>query len=74
MTYEDACNEMRLAWLFKKAPGLKSLLAETIIDAYADAMQLASDESGLPLETFPAHCPYTAEQLLDKLYYPAPHA
>ena len=64
----------RLARLFKQAPGLKSLLAETIVDAYADAMQLASDETGLPLETFPAQCPYTAEQLLDKLYYPAPHA
>lgn len=59
-----------LARLFKKSPGLKSLLTETIIDAYADAMQLASDETDLPLDTFPAQCPYSAEQLFDKLYYP----
>jgi hypothetical protein len=62
----------RLAKLLQQAPGLKQLLAETLTEAYADAVQLASDETGLPPETFPKHCPATIEQLLDKLYYPAP--
>jgi hypothetical protein len=56
----------------KKSPGLKSLLAETIAEAYLDAVQLASDETGLPPETFPADCPYLANQLLDNRFYPAP--
>lgn len=55
----------------KKSPGLKSLLAETIAEAYLDAVQLASDETGLPPETFPADCPYLANQLLDNRFYPA---
>ncbi|WP_295428052.1 DUF29 family protein [uncultured Thiodictyon sp.] len=48
--------------------------AETITNAYADAAQLASDETALPPETFPSHCPYTVEQLLDKGFYPAARA
>jgi hypothetical protein len=38
----------------------ESVLAET----YADAVELAADETGLPEETFPAECPWTLEQLL----------
>lgn len=61
----------RLAKLLKQAPGLQTLLAEAINTVYADVVQLASDETGLPPDTFPSHCPYTAEHLLDKAYYPA---
>ena len=64
----------RLAKLLKQAPGLQTLLAEAINTVYADAVQLASDETGLPPDTFPSHCPYTVEHLLDKAYYPASHA
>ncbi|WP_295393039.1 DUF29 domain-containing protein [uncultured Thiodictyon sp.] len=61
----------RLAKLLKQSPGLKTLLSEAITAAYADAIQLASDETGLALDTFPSDCLYTLEQLLDKAYYPA---
>ena len=40
--------------------------AETaLVEAYADAIQLACDETELPPETFPDECPYTVEQLLN---------
>ena len=67
-------QRIRLAKLLKQAPGLKSCLDEAIADAYADAVQLATDETALPPETFPTHCPYTAEQLLDRVYYPPSRA
>ena len=66
-------QRMRLAKLLKQSPGLKTLLPEAITAAYADAIQLASDETGLALDTFPSDCLYTLEQLLDKAYYPASH-
>lgn len=64
----------RLAKLLKQSPGLKTLLPVTITEAYADAVQLASDETALSPETFPGHCPYTLEQLLDKAFYPQSRA
>ncbi|WP_213462767.1 DUF29 domain-containing protein [Thiocapsa sp.] len=63
-------QRIRLTKLLKQSPGLKALLGETIADVYGDAVQLASDETALPPETFPRHCPYTVEQLLDKVFYP----
>ena len=44
---------------------------EGILEAYPDALDMASDETGLPLSTFPEVCPYSIEQLLDKTFYPA---
>jgi hypothetical protein len=63
-------QRLRLAKLLKQAPGLKAFLGEAMAEAYADAVQLASDETALPPETFPGQCPYSVEQLLDKGYYP----
>ena len=60
----------QLAVLLRQSPGLKSILAETIVAAYPDAVDLASKESHLPVETFPEACPYTAEQLLWDDFYP----
>lgn len=60
----------RLALRLRKSPGLKSLLEEAIADIYPDAVDLASDETGLSLDAFPSHCPYRTEQVLDKMFYP----
>ncbi len=39
--------------------------AETVLgETYADAVELAADETDLPEESFPAECPWTLEQLL----------
>jgi hypothetical protein len=56
----------------KKIPSLKRELQSAVFDAYADALYLAIDETGLPEKNFPQTCPYTVEQLLDKAFYPNP--
>ena len=38
----------------------------------ADAVELASDATGLAPDGFPERCPYGPEQALDKHYYPQP--
>jgi len=60
----------QLAVLLRQSPGLKPVVAETILAAYRDALDLASKETRLPPETFPAHCPYSVEQLLEDDFYP----
>jgi hypothetical protein len=60
----------QLAVLLRQSPGLKSVLDETISIAYPDAVDLASKETRLPAATFPAHCPYSAEQVLEDDFYP----
>ncbi|BAP54299.1 hypothetical protein THII_0002 [Thioploca ingrica] len=52
--------------LIKANPSLKSYLPEAIIFAYPEALELASDETGLPQSIFPTTCTYSIEQLLDK--------
>ncbi|MCI0460065.1 MAG: DUF29 domain-containing protein [Gemmataceae bacterium] len=45
--------------------------AEAVLaDAYAEAVERATAETGLAAESFPAECPYTLEQLLS-LEFPA---
>ncbi|MBK5964256.1 hypothetical protein CCR95_09190 [Thiocystis minor] len=60
----------RLAMRLRKSPGLKSVLNDAIATAYPDACDLASKETGLPMDTFPPACPYRKEQMIDDDYYP----
>ena len=71
-SWRDTIVEQRkqLAVLLRQSPGLKSLLPETIRSAYPDALDLASRETRLQPETFPARCPYSAEQLLGDDFFP----
>ena len=41
-----------------------------MVEAYPDALEMASDETGLSVSAFPERCPYSIEQLLDKIFYP----
>ncbi|MEN9461141.1 MAG: hypothetical protein RIS84_1161 [Pseudomonadota bacterium] len=60
----------RIAKRLRKSPGLKTKLPEILLEAYEDALELAIKETQLPAETFPATCPYKAEQLFDDDFYP----
>ncbi len=60
----------RIVVLFRQSHGLKSVMSEVIAEVYPDAVDLASDETRLPITTFPTTCSYTLEQLLDKTFYP----
>jgi len=39
-------------------------------DSYRKARQLAADETGLDISTFPTECPYTPEQILESEFLP----
>src|SRR5436309_10924969 len=56
--------------LLKKAPSLRPELSRALDEAYADAVALASIETGIPLTSFPASCPWTADQALDRNFFP----
>jgi hypothetical protein len=56
--------------LLKDSPSLRRFLEPETRDAYADAVELASVETGLTESAFPAQCPYRIEDLLDKEFWP----
>lgn len=58
----------------KKYPGLKGQLETIMADAYGFGREDAADETGLPLGTFPAECPWTLEQALSHEFWPEPAA
>lgn len=45
-------------------PSLKSKVEEAVATAYRTARREAAIETGLPLETFPAACPWTFDQAM----------
>lgn len=51
-------------------PGLKPQLDSMFLDAYQDSIFDAAAETGLPVDTFPALCPWTFDQVKDKTFYP----
>lgn len=56
--------------LLKISPSLKNRVNEKIADAYEDAVEYASLETGIPESDFPKACPYIFDQALDKNFYP----
>jgi hypothetical protein len=60
----------RLRRLLRQSPSLAPLVPLTLQEEYAEARQRASEETGLPLATFPPACPWTAEQVLDVDFWP----
>jgi hypothetical protein len=71
-SWRNTIIEQRVAldYLLRKNPGLKSTLADAIAEAYPQAADLAAAETGLPIDTFPADCPYPATDILDRAFYP----
>lgn len=58
-----------IAELLEDSPSLATKLPEIAARRYAAARNRASLETGLLLETFPAQCPFTVDQLLDANYW-----
>ena len=52
------------------SPSLRRQLPEMLAHSYPDARLDASEETGIPLATFPPACPWTAAQLLDAEFWP----
>lgn len=60
----------RLRRRLRDMPSLRGQLLDIIHDIYPDAVDAATIETGLDKATFPARCPWTAEQLLDEEFWP----
>jgi hypothetical protein len=71
-SWRNTINVQRrdLMRLLKKNPTLRAQLSDFVSDAYAEACEDAFEEMGLLHWTFPADCPYTAEQLVDTEFWP----
>ena len=63
-------HRRRLRYDFKESPRLRAHASEVVTEAYEDAREQASAESGLPPRAFPKSSPYTLEQTLDPDYLP----
>ncbi len=60
-----------IAKLLSLSPGLKPRRVRELADAYASAREDAAEQTKLPIERFPAACPYTLEQVEDRTWWPA---
>jgi hypothetical protein len=63
-------HRRRIRDALKHSPSLKPYLQEVFADCYLDAIDLASAETELPVETFPGECPYTSLEVLDSNFLP----
>ena len=52
------------------SPSLRPYVERILDGCYQDAREAAADESGLPIGTFPAACPFVLEQVLDRNFLP----
>ncbi|XWK88031.1 MAG: DUF29 domain-containing protein [Phormidium sp.] len=60
----------RILDLLKNSPCLQPYLTEVLPESYHRGKQAASDEIRLQINTFPADCPYSIEQILDSEFLP----
>ena len=56
--------------LLHDSPSLTGQIPQTLDNEYPAAWADATDETRLSEETFPPHCPFTAEQVLDAEFWP----
>ncbi len=64
----------QIARLIRKHPVLRLHAFKAYVECYLDAREDASDETDLPIQTFPLECPYLAEDALDPDFFPEPAA
>ena len=60
----------RIEDLLQDSPSLKPYLEEVLAECYRRGRKAASNETELPLDTFPVDCPYTIAQILDAEFLP----
>jgi hypothetical protein len=71
-SWSDTIAEQRLQIdsILADSPSLQPFFAEILTDAYGRARSKAARETEMALETFPAACPYTPEQILSEDFLP----
>jgi hypothetical protein len=56
----------RIAKLLRESPTLRPFVDEALAEAYSEARDAASNQTGLPETEFPVECPFTVEQVLSR--------
>ena len=56
--------------VLEQSPSLRRMVPASVARVYRDAAQAAAAETGLPAESFPRDCPFSAEQILDRTFLP----
>jgi hypothetical protein len=56
--------------LLAESPSLRPVVNQELAGLYSVARDKAADETGFPDTTFPAECPFTLEQILDRDFLP----
>jgi hypothetical protein len=54
----------------RRNPSLAARASQIVTEVYQVARANAADETGLPLDAFPATCPFTLDQLRDENWLP----
>ncbi|WP_035986651.1 DUF29 domain-containing protein [Leptolyngbya sp. KIOST-1] len=63
-------HRQRLEDSVETSPSLKPYLGTVLPKAYADAVERAAAETGLPEVAFPPDCPYAVSQIMAKGFLP----
>lgn len=61
----------RIARILRASPSLRAYPGEVLAEEYLTARRGAAIETGLPIATFPAECPFAIEDVLDPGFVPA---
>ena len=56
--------------VLEDSPSLKNQLEERLTSAYQRAVVMAAKETGIKKKHFPANCPFSLIQVMDKDFYP----
>jgi len=60
--------------VLRDSPSLRSRVASELQRTYTVAVDRTAAETGTARERFPTRCPWSARQLLDPRFYPAPRS
>ncbi|NDJ19075.1 DUF29 domain-containing protein [Myxacorys almedinensis] len=63
-------SRIKIARTLRDSPSLKGFLPSVLEEAYLDGRKMATDETGLPIATFPESSPYSLAQALDEDFLP----
>jgi Domain of unknown function DUF29 len=63
-------HRQRVQLQLKDSPSLNPYLSQSLDNCYANARDLAADETGLTLNSFPDICPYAIAFILDPNFLP----
>ncbi|TAG91642.1 MAG: DUF29 domain-containing protein [Oscillatoriales cyanobacterium] len=63
-------HRRRIRKSLQDSPSLKPYLEEVFSECYSDAVEQASAETGLSIETFPQLCVYASAEVLDSNFLP----